>query len=103
MKVPVMLLAFALAPAARLAAQEPQQTPPAQEELRQLARALDEPSALRLAECPRERKPIERSEHRARDEVRRQIRPKRACRLPLGNDPRNRVEIREKSGRGELG
>ncbi len=32
MKVPVMLLAFALAPAARLAAQEPQQTPPAQEE-----------------------------------------------------------------------
>ena len=32
MKLPVMLLAFALAPAAQLAAQEPQPEPPAQEE-----------------------------------------------------------------------
>jgi|SRR5262245_34060955 len=32
MKLPVMLLAFALVPAARLAAQEPQPSPPAQEE-----------------------------------------------------------------------
>jgi hypothetical protein len=32
MKLPVMLLAFALVPAARLAAQEPQPEPPAQEE-----------------------------------------------------------------------
>ena len=32
MKLPLMLLAFALVPAARLAAQEPQPSPPAQEE-----------------------------------------------------------------------
>ena len=32
MKLPVMLLAFALVPAAQLAAQEPQPSPPAQEE-----------------------------------------------------------------------